>query len=175
MERAILSRDLQFKQVNGVSFFADFLLAGMVLGPPIAPFLAESGVFLLPGIADIIYFMGNHVCPQPTMSFELAPPFIMAVCMRCYGTVTGLLITRILYAVTNGKGAFWLSQYGWIGAAFASILMMAYPLELAAQIFSLWDFDNYIVTPFGLITGLAWGLFTMPILYRSTNAKIHDN
>jgi hypothetical protein len=80
-----------------------------------------------------------------------------------------------LYAVTNGKGIFWLSQYGWTGAAFASILMMAYPLELAAQIFGLWDFDNYIVTPFGLITGLAWGLFTMPILYLSTDAKINDN
>ena len=165
MQRVILSRDLQFKQVNWVSFFADFLLAGMVFGPPIAPFLAASAVFLLPGIADIIYFMGNHVCPQPTMGLELSPPFIMAVCMRCYGTVSGLLMTRILYGLTNGKGVFWLSQYGWTGAAFASVLMMAYPLELAAQIFGLWDFNNYIVTPFGLITGLAWGLFAMPILH----------
>ena len=82
MQRAILSRDLQFKQVNWVSFFADFLLAGMVFGPPLAPFLAASGVFLLPGIADIIYFMGNHVCPQPTMGLELSSPFIMAVFMR---------------------------------------------------------------------------------------------
>jgi hypothetical protein len=85
--------------------------------------------------------------------------------MRCYGTVNGLLITRILYGLTKGKGSFWLNQYGWTGAAFASILMMAYPLELAAQIFDLWDFNNYIVTPFGLITGLAWGLFTMPIFH----------
>jgi uncharacterized membrane protein len=85
--------------------------------------------------------------------------------MRCYGTVTGLLVTRILYGLTDGKGIFWLNQYGWTGAAFASVLMMAYPLELAAQVFGLWDFNNYIVTPFGLITGLAWGLFTMPILH----------
>jgi uncharacterized membrane protein len=54
------------------------------------------------------------------MGLELAPPFIMAVCMRCYGTVSGLLITRILYGLTNGKGVFWLSQYGLTGAAFAS-------------------------------------------------------
>ncbi|WP_353932386.1 DUF2085 domain-containing protein [Okeanomitos corallinicola TIOX110] len=152
-------------QVSYVSFVADFLLVGMVFGPPIAPFLAASGVFVLPGIADIIYFMGNHVCPQPTMGLELATPHLMAVCMRCYGTVTGLLITRILYAVTNGKGTFWLNKYGLIGAAFATVFMMAYPLELAAQIFDLWDFNNYIVTPFGLITGLAWGLFAMPILH----------
>ncbi|MEA5618533.1 DUF2085 domain-containing protein [Cronbergia sp. UHCC 0137] len=162
MQKVVLSRDVQ---VNLVSFLADFLLAGMVFGPPLAPFLAASGVFLLPGIADIIYFMGNHVCPQPTLGLELAPPFIMAVCMRCYGTVTGLLITRILYSLTNGKGVFWLNQYGWNGAVFATVLMMAYPLELAAQVFDLWDFNNYIVTPFGLITGLAWGLFTMPILH----------
>jgi uncharacterized membrane protein len=162
MQRVVLSRGLQ---VNWVSFFADFLLAGMVFGPPIAPFLAASGVFLLPGIADIIYFMGNNVCPQPTLGLELSPPFIMAVCMRCYGTVTGLLITRIFYEVTGPKGIFWLGQYGWHGAAFASVLMMAYPLELAAQVFGLWDFNNYIVTPFGLIAGLAWGLFTMPILH----------
>jgi uncharacterized membrane protein len=162
MQMVVLSRLLQ---VNWVSLFADFLLAGMVFGPPIAPFLAASGVFLLPGIADMIYFMGDHVCPQPTLGLELSPPFIMAVCMRCYGTVTGLLITRILYELTGRKGIFWLGQYGWDGVAFASVLMMAYPLELAAQVFGLWDFNNYIVTPFGLITGLAWGLFTMPILH----------
>ena len=158
-------------QVNWVSLIADFLLVGMVFGPPIAPFLAASGVSLLPGIADIIYFMGNHVCPQPNMGLDLAPPFIMAVCMRCYGTVTGLLITRLLYGLTGGKGFYWLSQYGLSGVAIASVLMMAYPLELAAQIFGLWSFNNYLVTPFGLITGLAWGLFTMPIFHGWRGAK----
>lgn len=153
-------------RVRWVSFIADFLLVGMVVGPIIAPFLAASGVFLLRGIADIIYLMGNHVCPQPTMGLDLAPPFIMAVCMRCYGTVTGLLITRLLYGVTLGKGFYWLSQYGWSGAALASVLMMAYAVELAAQVLGWWGFNNYVVTACGLITGLAWGLFTMPILHR---------
>ncbi|MEH1946905.1 MAG: DUF2085 domain-containing protein, partial [Nostoc sp.] len=113
-----------------------------------------------------------HVCPQPDMGLDLAPPFIMAVCMRCYGTVTGLLITRLLYGVTGGKGFYWLNQYGWSGAALASVLMMAYPLELAAQVFGWWSFNNYLVTPFGLITGLAWGLFTMPILHGWRVGKI---
>ncbi|QMS92359.1 DUF2085 domain-containing protein [Nostoc edaphicum CCNP1411] len=172
MTRVAFSEELQ---INGISLIADFLLVGMVFGPPIAPFLAASGVSLLPGIADIIYFMGNHVCPQPEMGLDLAPPFIMAVCMRCYGTVTGLLITRLLYGLTGGKGFYWLSQYGWSGAALASVLMMAYPLELAAQVFGLWNFNNYLVTPFGLITGLAWGLFTMPILHRWQGAKTSLN
>ncbi|MEH2297392.1 DUF2085 domain-containing protein [Nostoc sp.] len=168
MTRVAFSEELQ---VNWVSLIADFMLVGMVFGPPIAPFLAASGVFLLGGIADIIYLMGNHVCPQPAMGLELAPPFIMAVCMRCYGTVTGLLITRLLYGITGGKGFYWLSQYGLRGAALASVLMMAYPLELAAQVFGLWSFNNYLVTPFGLITGLAWGLFAMPILHGWRGAK----
>lgn len=159
MEGIVFKRQLS---VNWVSFIADFLLVGMVIGPLAAPFLAASGLSL---IADIIYFMGHHVCPQPEMGVALAPPFILAVCMRCYGTVTGLLMTRLLYGATGGKGFYWLHQYGWSGAALASVLMMAYPLELAAQVFGLWSFNNYIVTPFGLVTGLAWGLFTMPILH----------
>ncbi|MBI1241248.1 MAG: DUF2085 domain-containing protein [Nostoc sp. RI_552] len=153
-------------QVNWVGWFADFLLMGMVFGPPMAPFLAASDVTLLGKVADIIYFMGNYVCPQPNMGLNLVTPFIMAVCMRCYGTVMGLLITRLLYGLSSGKGFYWLSQYGWNGAAVASVFMMAYPLELAAQVFDLWIFNNYVVTLFGLITGLGWGLFTMPILHR---------
>ncbi|MDZ8186230.1 MAG: DUF2085 domain-containing protein [Nostoc sp. ChiSLP02] len=172
MQRIVSARQLQSaKSFNWVSLIADIMLAGMVIGPVTAPFLAASGVFLLGGIANIIYFMGHHVCPQPTLGLDLAPPYIMAVCMRCYGTVTGLLITRLLYGVTGGKGFYWLSQYGWNGAALASVLMMAYPLELAAEVFGWWSFNNYVVTPFGLITGLAWGLFAMPILHGGQTGK----
>ncbi|MBF2063326.1 MAG: DUF2085 domain-containing protein [Calothrix sp. C42_A2020_038] len=152
-------------RVNWTSIVADFLLTGMVVGPVVAPFLAASNLPMLSIIANIIYSMGNHVCPQPNMGVMLAPPFIMGVCMRCYGTVTGLLLTRILYAVNGGKGFYWLSQYGWSGAAIAAVLMMAYPLELAIQVLGWWDFNNYFVAVFGLVTGLAWGLFTMPIFH----------
>lgn len=153
-------------QIRWVSVFADFLLLGMVVGPLGAPFLAASGVSVLSLIAGIIYFMGGVVCPQPHMGVALASPFIMAVCMRCYGTVTGLLVTRLLYGATKGNGFYWLNQYGWGGAATASVLMMAYPLELAAEVLNWWSFNNYVVTLFGLITGLSWGLFTMPILHQ---------
>lgn len=154
-------------QINTVSKLADFLLTGMVIGPIAAPFLAASELLILPQIAKIIYFMGNHVCPQPHMGIELASPFIMAVCMRCYGTVMGLFATRLLYIADKGKAFYWLHQYGWNGAAIATVLMMAYPLEMAAQILGWWSFHNIVVVPFGLITGLAWGLFTMPILHGS--------
>ncbi|PMB46808.1 DUF2085 domain-containing protein [Fischerella thermalis CCMEE 5205] len=160
-------------RINWVSFIADFLLLGMVVGPLAAPFLAASGLFILPGIAEIIYFMGRHVCPQPEMGMMLASPFIMAVCMRCYGTVTGLLLTRLLLGVTGGRGFYWLHQYGWSGAALASVLMMAYPLELAAEVLGWWSFNNYVVTLFGLVTGLAWGLFTMPLLHQSKQLTVN--
>jgi hypothetical protein len=54
-----------------------------------------------------------------------------------------------------------------MGASVATILMTAYPWELAAEVFGLWEFNNYVITPFGLITGLAWGLFAMPLLHSS--------
>ncbi|MBW4634910.1 MAG: DUF2085 domain-containing protein [Iphinoe sp. HA4291-MV1] len=168
------SSSTQHFQIRWVSAVADFMLAGMVVGPLAAPFLAASGLPILPLIANIIYFMGVHVCPQPDMAIALSSPYIMAVCMRCYGTVTGLLITRLLYGATGGKGFYWLSQYAWSGAALASVLMMAYPLELAAEVLGWWSFHNYVVTPFGLMTGLAWGLFTMPILHEWGRAPNHE-
>ncbi|NJN49789.1 MAG: DUF2085 domain-containing protein [Alkalinema sp. RL_2_19] len=150
---------------NKVSFVADFLLSGMVVGPLIAPFLAGVQVPGVPIVAQIVYFMGQHVCPQPEMGVMLSPPFMMAVCMRCYGTVTGLLLTRMLYALDKGRSGYWLHQYGWWGVAIASVLMAAYPIELAMQTAGIWAFDNVVVTIFGLITGLAWGLHAMPILH----------
>jgi hypothetical protein len=150
---------------NRVSFVADFLLSGMVVGPLIAPFLAGIDVPGIPIIAQIIYFMGSHVCPQPEMGVALSPPFIMAVCMRCYGTVTGLFLTRMLYVVNPGRSWVWLHQYGWWGVAIASFLMAAYPIELAVQTSGMWAFDNAVVSAFGLVTGLAWGLHAMPILH----------
>jgi uncharacterized membrane protein len=150
---------------NRVSFGADFLLSGMVVGPLIAPFLAGIDQPGIPIVTQIIYFMGNHVCPQPEMGVALSPPLIMAVCMRCYGTVTGLFLTRMLYVVNRGEGPFWLHQYGWVGVAIASFLMAAYPIELAAQTVGMWAFDNAVVSAFGLVTGWAWGLHAMPILH----------
>ncbi len=140
-----------FSSLNWGSAIADLILTGMVVGPLFAPFLSASGLSLLPGIAGIIYTLGIHVCPQPDMGLALVPPFTMAVCMRCYGTVIGLLITRLLYAVKGG-GFYWLTQYGLLGAMLTSLMMMAYPFELAAEVFGLWSFNNYVVTLFGLVT-----------------------
>lgn len=154
--------------LNWKSVIADIMLAGMVVGPLFAPFLSASMLPLLPGIAGIINAMGMHVCPQPHMGLVLASPFTMAVCMRCYGTVMGLLITRLLYA-NGGTGFYWLTQYGLGGAMLTSLLMMAYPAELAAQVFGLWSFNNYVVTLFGLVTGVGAGLFFMPILHTSAS------
>jgi uncharacterized membrane protein len=158
---------LNWPPQNKLSFGADFLLSGMVVGPLIAPFLASSHFAMLPIISQIIYFMGQHVCPQPEMGVTMADPFIMAVCMRCYGTVMGLFLTRMLYVFDRGRSPYWLHQYGWTGTFVAAFLMMAYPIELGLQTFGLWDFNNVIVTIFGAITGLAWGLHAMPIVHRN--------
>lgn len=155
----------QTRNISWRSLIADIVLAGLVLGPLAAPFLIASGIIPLPGIAGIIYTMGMYVCPQPAYGLMLAPPHIMAVCMRCYGVVFGLLATRLFYARDGGNGPLWLTQYRYRGATLMGLLIMAYPAEFAGQVAGLWGFNNYVVTLFGLITGLALGLFFMPVLH----------
>lgn len=149
------------------SAIADIILTGMVVGPIAAPFLEKSGLIIPSVIAQIIYWMGSHVCPQPEMGLMLASPQIMAVCTRCYGTVLGLLFTRLLFAATKGEGFFWLTQYGLLGAIISSLLMIAYPVEYAAEMFGGWDYYHSVAMTFGTITGLGWGLHLMPVLHRA--------
>jgi uncharacterized membrane protein len=160
----------QLKNLGWRSLGADIVLLGLVLGPIAAPFLAKSGLLLLPGIAQIIYFMGEHVCPQPEMGLRLAPPWMMAVCMRCYGTVLGLLLTRLLYAADRGQSPYWLNQYRVPGILLALLLMLFYPAELWAQYGGWWGYNNYWVFPFGGVAGLGLGLLIMPWLQSPGSA-----
>ncbi|HEY9825788.1 MAG TPA: DUF2085 domain-containing protein [Stenomitos sp.] len=153
------------------SLIADIVLAALVGGPLAAPFLAAAPLPLLPIIADIIYFMGDHVCPQPDMGLMLAPPYLMAVCMRCYGTLMGLVAMRWLVGRTRGKGAYWLHQYGVVGFLATVVLCLAYPFEYAAQGWGWWAYDNGVVTLFGLISGLGLGAYIMPLLYTTASDR----
>ena len=155
------------------SLLADIILAGLVSGPLAAPFLAATSLPLLPQIATIIYFMGEHVCPQPEMGLPLSPPHLMAVCMRCYGTLMGLVITRYLVAINPGKAPYWLHQYGIGGLVLTVLLCLVYPFELYAQIWGWWDYHNGVVTLFGLISGLGLGAYMMPLLHRRPPAIAH--
>ncbi|MBE9079322.1 DUF2085 domain-containing protein [Romeria aff. gracilis LEGE 07310] len=156
---------------NWPSLLADIVLVGMASGPLAAPFLASANLPLLPQIADIIYWMGMHVCPQPDMGIALSPPQIMAVCMRCYGTVTGLVLMRLLYRQDGGQAAYWLHQYGILGFVLTIGLCLMYPAELVAQQLGWWGYSNWIVTPFGLLAGLGLGAYIMPLLHRNVNPK----
>jgi uncharacterized membrane protein len=147
------------------SLVADIILAALVGGPLAAPFLASTPLPLLPLIANIIYFMGDHVCPQPELGLMLAPPHLMAVCMRCYGTLMGLVFMRWLVGRTQGRGAYWLNQYGIAGFLLTVVFCLVYPAELWAQKLGWWDYDNIVVTMFGLVSGLGLGAYIMPLLH----------
>lgn len=147
------------------SLLADLVLAGLVSGPPAAPFLAAAGLPLLPEIAKIIYFMGVHVCPQPEMGLMLMPPYLMAVCLRCYGTVLGLLFTRLLYHRTQGRGAYWLHAYGVWGLLLTILLCLFYPAELLIQRWGGWGYHHWVVFPFGWVSGVGLGAYIMPLLH----------
>ena len=154
------------------SFWSDWILAALVGGPLAAPFLAASSIPVLSPllhlISEIIYTMGRFVCPQPDLGLTLASPHIMAVCMRCYGTLIGLVIMRVLVSRTQGKEGFWLSQYGSAGLFISVLLCLAYPAELWAQHWGWWSYSNPVVTAFGLVAGLGLGAYIMPLLYPSS-------
>jgi Predicted membrane protein (DUF2085) len=147
------------------SLIADIVLVALVGGPLAAPFLASTGLPLLPLIAKIIYFMGDHVCPQPDMGLVLSPPNIMAVCMRCYGTLMGLVVMRWLISRNSGREVYWLNQYGVAGFALTVVLCLVYPAELWAQYWGWWGYSNPVVTAFGLVSGLGLGAYIMPLLH----------
>jgi uncharacterized membrane protein len=161
------------------SIWADVVLAALAGGPLAAPFLASASLPILSPllhlIAGIIYTMGDYVCPQPEMGLMLAAPHMMAVCMRCYGTLMGLVAMRWLVGRTQGKGVFWLNQYGIAGVLVAITLCLAYPAELWAQYLGWWDYNNGVVTLFGLISGLGLGAYIMPLLHKKTLSGTAQN
>ena len=146
-------------------WFADVLWLALVSGPLAAPYLAASGLWPLETIAQIIYAMGVRVCPQPELGLALAPPHIMAVCMRCYGTVLGLVLMRFLYLRDRGCSGYWLPHDRWWGFAIAFPLCLVYPAELALQGFAWWPVNNGLMTLFGWIAGVGLGSYLMPWIY----------
>jgi uncharacterized membrane protein len=113
----------------------------------------------------MIYTMGQTVCPQPEMGVTLIGSYKMAVCMRCYGTVAGLVFMRRLYHRDQGRSTYWLEQYGLWGFALTFVICMAYPLELALQKTSWWAMNNWVMAGFGLIAGLGLGAYIMTVFY----------
>jgi uncharacterized membrane protein len=153
------------------SLAADIVLAGLLLGPLAAPFLAAWGLLIPRAVSGMIYTMGTFVCPQPARGLPLYDGQIMAVCMRCYATVLGLLLTRLLYAADGGVARVWLTRYGLRGLPLFAILIFAYAAELAGQVAGLWPFDNLVVTTAGLITGVGLGLMFHPPLQDGQRAS----
>jgi hypothetical protein len=144
---------------------ADVGLLALVSGPLAAPFLAASGWPLLMLISDIIYSMGQYVCPQPEMGLALTRDHQMAVCMRCYGTVLGLVAMRYAYSRDRGRSPLWLERYGLVGFGLTFVLCMAYPVELALQGFDWWPMSHLRMTLFGGIAGFGLGAYVMPLFH----------
>jgi uncharacterized membrane protein len=143
---------------------ADIVLAGLLLGPLAAPLLQAWGLLVPHAVSGIIYTMGGFVCPQPASSAILYDGRMMAVCMRCYGALLGLLLTRLLYLAHGGTGRLWLPQYQLRGLPIFGALIFAYAAEYAGQLAGLWHFDQLIVTSAGLLTGVGLGLMFHPLL-----------
>lgn len=143
---------------------ADLILAGLLIGPLLAAAFSHLPFSPLSFVAEMIYVIGTFVCPQPSFGLPVSHGHIMAVCMRCYGTVAGILITRLLYAA-GGFPHVWLPRWGVRGLPLFALLIFAYPAELAGQVADLWHFDHLVVSLVGLITGVGLGLMFHPFLH----------
>jgi uncharacterized membrane protein len=159
---AIIFRSARTIQWRGI--VADAALVALLLGPLAAPLLLGSGLLAPRAVSGIVYTMGAFVCPQPAQGLPLYEGQIMAVCMRCYATLLGLLATRLLYAADGGVSRLWLPRYGVRGLPLFAALIFAYAAELAGQVAGLWRFDHGAVTLAGLITGIGLGLMFHPVL-----------
>lgn len=148
---------------------ADCVLAAMLFGPLAAPFLQGWGLLVPRTVSGIIYTMGSFVCPQPAAGLPLYNGNIMAVCMRCYGTVLGLLLTRLWYAYDAGAGRAWLPRYGLRALPLFTLMIFTYAAEFFGQVVGLWRFDNLVVTLAGLVTGAGLGLMFHPFLQAGAN------
>jgi uncharacterized membrane protein len=143
---------------------ADAVLIGLLTGPLAAPFLRGWGLMAPLTVSSIIYTMGMFVCPQPGYAVALYDGQLMAVCMRCYGTVLGLLLTRLLYAVDGGGGRLWLARYGKWALPIFAVMIFSYAAEFAGQVAGWWGFNNLVATAAGLVTGAGLGLMFHPAL-----------
>ncbi len=152
------------RPIHWRGMIADVVLAGLLLGPLAAPFLQAGGLLVPRTVSGTIYTMGIFVCPQPAQGPALYDGQIMAICMRCYGTVLGLLLTRLLYAADAGAGRGWLRRYGPRALPIFAALIFTYAAEFAGQAAGLWGFNNLVVTAAGLITGAGLGSMFHPIL-----------
>jgi uncharacterized membrane protein len=150
---------------------ADVVLAGLLFGPLAAPFLQAWGLLVPRTVSGMIYTMGMFVCPQPAYGLPVYDGQIMAVCMRCYGTVLGLLLTRLVYATNAEGGRIWLPRYGLRGLPIFAGLIFAYAAEFAGQVFGWWGFNNLVVTVAGLITGIGLGMMFHPMLQGHSAAS----
>jgi uncharacterized membrane protein len=151
------------------ALIADAVLVALLLGPLAAPFLYGWGLLVPRTVAGIIYTMGSYVCPQPARGLPLYHGQIMAVCMRCYATVLGLLLTRLMFVADGGASPIWLPRYGLRSLPIFGLLIFAYAAEFAGQVFGWWGFDNLVVTIAGLITGIGLGLMFHPFLQAPAN------
>jgi uncharacterized membrane protein len=152
------------RPIHWHGMIADIVLAGLLLGPLGAPFLQAWGLVVPRTVSGMIYTLGMFVCPQPAQGIALYEGQIMAVCMRCYSTVLGLLLTRLLYAADAGAARCWLPRYRLRALPIFAALIFAYAAEFAGQIAGWWGFNNLLVTAAGLITGAGLGLMFHPML-----------
>lgn len=153
----------------------DLLLALMIIGPVVAPFLAASNIWLLERIAYwIIYPIGRFICPQDHYSVELGSQ-LMAVCSRCYAAIGGLFLVRLaLTSDPAGRGiparlARWWAARGMAQRALLILAIFAlWAVDVRAEHLGWWHWGHATMVVTGPIIGFGVGFLAYGLLAALT-------
>lgn len=138
----------------------DGLLVLFLIGPPLAPLFLASEIRLFELIAGwIIYPLGLAICPQEQHLLPLAG-HPMAVCLRCYAALGGLVLFR--YRLPPG----W--RLPRLGLLLALTVVALWQLDVWAEYWGWWGWGplGQILTgpPLGVaIGGLLYGRLLPPL------------
>lgn len=124
----------------------------MLIGPLIAPYFAQIANPLFQAVSQIIFAIGDFICPQPEQTFVYGGmPFM--VCYRCGAGLLGLISARWLHR-PGGAMRHWsaLARVAFLGA---NLLWLSIDLHYTHQ--GIWAANIPLMTFHGLIYGMSVG------------------
>ena len=153
MDKAASRAFIQFPHFQRIHWrIAEFVLFLMLIGPIIAPYFAQIANPLFQAVSQIIFAIGDFICPQPEQTFMYGGmPFM--VCFRCGAGLFGLIIARWLHR-PDGAMRHWsiLARLIFLGA---NLLWLSIDVHLTHQ--GIWAANIPLMITHGVIYGMSVG------------------
>ncbi len=135
---------------------ADFVLGLMLVGPLIMPFFLHSGWPPMIFFGNVIYQIGQFICPQLPYSASYGG-MAFAVCYRCSAALVGLVIARGLHR--PGGALRDLSARHRVGMLALCLIWLTIDVQGTAR--GWWPG----IVPLMLVHGLIYGISVGGVVY----------